>query len=305
MSDLQIGMTLFTMEDPETGDAPRWGDLQRRAALAEEVGFDTVWVADELQWEMEAWDSPRGWWECLSMAGALAASTSTIGIGTWVLSALHRNPGLIAKAAETLDEISDGRFILGFGSGHAGRQGEAFGFPLNYTVSRYEEALSIVTALRGNGRATLHGKYHSAVDQVLAPKGPRDGGCPLMLGGHGPRTMKLAVEHADIWSAYATKSSQPEAFSEMLDSLDSICREVGRDPGSIGRSIGVFVVAPGVEPEAWVAGDNPIHGSESQITDTILQFESMGCTRIELMVTGDVDTSIEALASVLAAVKSA
>ncbi|GMQ93944.1 MAG: LLM class F420-dependent oxidoreductase [Acidimicrobiia bacterium] len=305
MSDLRIGMTLSTMEDPGTGDAPRWRDVQRRAVRAEEVGFDTVWVADELQWEMEAWDSPRGWWECLSLIGAMAASTSTIGVGTWVLSALHRNPGLIAKAAETLDEISDGRFILGFGSGHAGRQGEAFGFPPNYTVSRYEEALSIVTALRGEGKATFHGKYHSAVDQVLAPRGPRESRCPLMLGGHGPRTMRLAVDHADIWSAYATNSSQPEAFSEMLDLLDSICRDVGRDPGSIGRSIGVFVVAPGVEPEAWVGGKEPIQGSESQITDTFLQFESMGCTRIELMLTGDVDASIEAFAPVLAAVKRA
>jgi alkanesulfonate monooxygenase SsuD/methylene tetrahydromethanopterin reductase-like flavin-dependent oxidoreductase (luciferase family) len=305
MSDLKIGMTLFTMEDPLTGYAPRWGDLQRRAVRAEEVGFDTVWIADELQWEMDAWDSPRGWWECLSLTGAVAASTSTIGVGTWVLSALHRNPGLIAKASETLDEISDGRFILGLGSGHAGRQGEAFGFPPNYTVSRYEEALSIVTALREEGEATFHGKYHSADGQVLAPKGPREGRPPLMLGGHGPRTMRLAVENADIWSAYATTSSQPEAFSEMVDSLDSICREVGRDPGSIGRSIGVFVVAPGAEPEAWVAGDDPIQGSEDQITDTFLRFASMGCTRIELMPTGDVDAAIEAFAPVLAAVEGA
>ncbi len=127
----------------------------------------------------------------------------------------------------------------------------------------------------------------------------------MLLGGHGPRTMRLAVENADIWSAFATKSSQPEAFSEMLDSLDTICGDVGRDPKSIGRSIGVFVVTPGAEPEAWVARNDPIQGSESQIADTFRRFESMGCTRLELMVSGDTDAAIEGLMPVLTEVRKA
>jgi alkanesulfonate monooxygenase SsuD/methylene tetrahydromethanopterin reductase-like flavin-dependent oxidoreductase (luciferase family) len=65
------------------------------------------------------------------------ASTSTIGIGTWVLSALHRNPGLTVKIAETIDEVSHGPFLLGLGAGHAGDQGATFGYPEDKTVSRY------------------------------------------------------------------------------------------------------------------------------------------------------------------------
>ena len=110
--------------------------------------------------ERDEWDEPIGWWECVAVTGAVAASTESINVGTWVLSALHRNPGLTARIAETLDEISGGRFIFGFGSGHAGRQGEAFGFPSDYTVSRYEEALSIIKSLRASGVTSLDGEYH-------------------------------------------------------------------------------------------------------------------------------------------------
>ena len=73
-----------------------------------EIGFDTLWTPDELLWRPA--DRPvMGVWEGVSMAGAVAAITSRASVGTWVMSALHRNPGIIAKTAETLDEISGGR----------------------------------------------------------------------------------------------------------------------------------------------------------------------------------------------------
>lgn len=304
MPSFEIGFVLFTMEDISTGEAPRWSELKEQAAQAEGAGFDTVWIADELQWETEAWDGPRGWWECGAITGAVAVSTSTIGVGTWVLSALHRNPGLIAKTAETLDEISDGRFILGLGSGHAGRQGEAFGYPPNYTVSRYEEALSLITALRRDKKASQAGTYHSAVDQVLAPLGPSEGQSPLMLGGHGPRTMRIAVEHADIWSSYATVSSQPEAFVEMLAQLDGICTEVGRDPETLGRSVGVFVTPPGMSTLPEFADEKPLTGSAEEIADALVRFKSMGFTRVEVMSAGPAEDLIGGLAPVLDGIRS-
>jgi alkanesulfonate monooxygenase SsuD/methylene tetrahydromethanopterin reductase-like flavin-dependent oxidoreductase (luciferase family) len=261
-------MTLLSMEDPTSGEAPRWRDLKRRAQLAESVGFDTVWVADELQWESEGWDGARNWWECVAMTGAIAATTERVEVGTWVLSGLHRNPGVTARAVESIDEISGGRFIFGLGSGHAGRQGEAFGFPSNYTVSRYEEALEIITELRDHGTSTFDGTYHKTKDQVMGPRSSGDRKIPLMLAGHGPRTMKLAVEKADIWSAYATKSSQPEAFAEMMIQLNDICELAGRDPASIGRSIGIAVAAPGAEPTGWLADAGTVQGSTDQIIDT-------------------------------------
>ena len=301
MSGLKLGMTLLSMEDPASGEAPRWNDLKRRAELAEAVGFGTVWVADELQWESEGWDGARNWWECVAIVGAVAAITEQVEIGTWVLSALHRNPGVTARAAEAIDEISGGRFIFGLGSGHAGRQGEAFGFPSDYTVSRYEEALAIITELRDDGVSTFDGDYHRTKDQVLGPRSLGDRRIPLMLAGHGPRTMGLAVDNADIWSAYATESSQPEAFEAMMTQLNDLCEAAGRDPASLGRSIGIGVAAPGAKPSGWLADNGTVQGSAEQIIDTFGRFVELGCTRLEIMAAGGQESTIEGLGPVVAA----
>ena len=147
MTRVKIGLVLPMLEAPGSDEKPEWESIRLIARRAEELGFDTVWIPDELLWRVDDWPGPGGWWECVAMAGAVAASTSRVEVGTWVLSALHRNPGLTAKVAETLDEISAGRFLLGLGSGHAGRQGEAFGYPLDKTIGRFEEALQIIVPL--------------------------------------------------------------------------------------------------------------------------------------------------------------
>lgn len=301
MGGLGIGMVLESGQDPILGTTPRWTDIKRQATSAEQVGFDTVWVPDELQWESEEWEDPMGFWECVAMAGAVAASTESISVGTWVLSALHRNPGLTARTVETLYEISGGRFLFGFGSGHAGRQGEAFGYPANYTVSRYEEALAIITSLRRNGRASFDGRFHSAKDLVMTPRPDSNPTIPLLLGGHKPRTMRLACEHADIWSAFVTSSSQPEAFGDLFQQFEETCEELGRDPETIGKSIGVVVAPPGREPSGILAEYEPIQGSVEQIVHTFGWFAEMGCTRLELMTAGDQDEMIEGFAPVIAA----
>ena len=290
-SQLKIGLVLPMLEAPSSGEKTAWQAIKIMAQQAEGMGFDTVWIADELLWRVPDWPGARGWWECVSMAGAVAASTSTIGVGTWVLSALHRNPGLSVKIAETLDEISDGRFVFGFGAGHAGDQGKTFGYPEDKIVSRYEEALEIIVpALRGQ-TVSRNGDYHRVHDLEIRPRGPRPGRIPLMLGAHGPRTMRLAARHADIWSAFATESSLPGWFEPMLGRVDQVCADIGRDPATLERSVGVFV-EPTDEPTAEAAGLGvPISGSPAEIAETIAGFREIGVTRVELMVwPGTVDS---------------
>lgn len=235
------------------------------------------------------------------MAGAVAASTSTITVGTWVLSTLHRNPGLTAKVAETLDEIAGGRFLLGLGSGHSGVQGDAFGYPPDKVVSRYAEALKIIVALLRTGHADYHGVHHRATDLQHIPHGPRPGAIPIMLGGHGPRTMRLAVDHADIWSAFATGSSLPEAFGSMLNQLDGICGEAGRDPSTLGRSIGVFVETTDDHSAEEIGLGVPIAGSSTRIAETIAGFGDLGVTRVEINLWPPSPAALEAFAPVLEA----
>jgi alkanesulfonate monooxygenase SsuD/methylene tetrahydromethanopterin reductase-like flavin-dependent oxidoreductase (luciferase family) len=153
---VKFGFVPAAFENPETGVKPSWETIRSQAVAAEEAGFDIVWAPDELLWRVPDWHGETGWWECVALTGALAAATSTIQVGTWVLSALHRSPGLSVKVAHTLDEISGGRFVLGLGSGHAGDQGKTFGYPMDKTVGRYEEALEIlVPALKGHPRWSL------------------------------------------------------------------------------------------------------------------------------------------------------
>ena len=133
MSSLELGLVLVTGET--TSGTARWTDLRAMAVRAEELGLDTVWVIDELLWRRED-RPPQGFWDGVSMAGAVAASTSRIKIGTWILSALHRNPGITAKVVETVDEISGGRFVFGLGAGHVWPgQAHAFGLPEDHLHS--------------------------------------------------------------------------------------------------------------------------------------------------------------------------
>ena len=141
MRSIELGIVLPLEEAWTDGSTPRWVEIRELATRAEAMGFDTVWIPDELLWLRDD-GPPRGWWEGVAMAGAVAASTSRIKVGTWILSALHRNPGITAKAVETLDEISGGRFVFGLGSGHAGRQAHAFGLPEDH----------VYRPLRGGGR---------------------------------------------------------------------------------------------------------------------------------------------------------
>lgn len=295
-----FGLVLPMFESPREGAKPSWSEVAALASRAEEMGFDMVWTADEIVWRVPDWPGPRGWWECLTMTGAVAAATSSVGVGTWVMSALHRNPGIVASAAETLDEISGGRFVLGLGAGHLGGGAPEFGYPTDKTVSRYAEALQIVVPLLRGETVTFTGDFHRAEGAEVRPRGPRPNEVPLMLGGHSTRTMTLAAMHADTWSAFATTSSLPAAFEDLTDRLDRICEEIGRDPGSIGRSVGVFV-EPGDAEEAESLGlGEAITGSTDQIVETLAEFATVGVTRVEIVPYPNTMATLERLAPVMA-----
>jgi alkanesulfonate monooxygenase SsuD/methylene tetrahydromethanopterin reductase-like flavin-dependent oxidoreductase (luciferase family) len=217
------------------------------------------------------------------------------------MSALQHNPGMIVQAAETLDEISAGRFVLGLGAGHGTGGFKDFGYPTDKTVSRYLEALEIIVPLlRGESDVSFDGQFHHTEGAEVRPRGPRPGRVPLMMGGHSTRTMTAAAAHADIWSAFARSSSLPEAFSPMTEQLDRICEAMARDPASIGRSVGVFV-EPGDAKSAETTGFGvAITGSIDQITETIAGFAEIGVTRVEIMPWPHTIGTLELLAPVFA-----
>ncbi len=294
MGRIEVGVVLPVQQLGPERRTVRWLDIQEMAFRAEELGFDTIWTPDELLWQSGATE-PAGFWDGISIAGAVAAITSTAKVGTWVMSALHRNPGIIAKTAETLDEISGGRFVFGLGAGHEWPgQARAFGLPERQIFDRYEEALRVIIPLLRGGRADVDGEWHTARDLVQRPVGPRPNAIPILMGGNGPRAQRLAVLNADIYSCYVELRSHVEEFRPRIQSLVRICEELGRDPATIGRSAGVYVnvMAP--------IGERPlaISGTPEQIADQFRRFGEVGFTSIEVMGPGSV-AELEELAPVL------
>jgi alkanesulfonate monooxygenase SsuD/methylene tetrahydromethanopterin reductase-like flavin-dependent oxidoreductase (luciferase family) len=297
MRTLELGLVLPMEESWTDGATARWTEIRELAIRAEAIGFDTVWIPDELLWRPPD-GQVRGWWECVAMTGAVAASTSRVKVGSWILSALHRNPGITAKAVETLDEISGGRFVFGLGSGHAGRQAHAFGLPEDHVFGRFAEAVEIIVPLLRRGRADFEGTFHAAHDLEHRPVGPRPGRIPIMIGAKGPKMLRLAALHADIWSWYVEERSDLEEFGPRLATLEAACLEVGRDPASIGRSAGIVVEPTSVTGAAEVLGA-PVRGSAEEIADGFRAFHAGGFTHIEVLLWPRTLAALEAMAPVL------
>ncbi len=150
----------------------------------------------------------------------------------------YRHPAVTAKMAAGIDRISGGRFVLGLGAGWQENEHRAYGLPFYTTaerLGRLDEACQIVTSLFANERTTFDGQYYRLADAPLSPK-PLQDPLPLMIGGGGERvTLRSAAKYAHEWNAFGT----PEVMKHKSEVLDRHCAEVGRDPATISRSVGL------------------------------------------------------------------
>jgi F420-dependent oxidoreductase-like protein len=216
-----------------------WPSLRTAALAAEAAGFDALWVDDHLLNDEGDADAPK--LEAWTLLAALAEVTSRATIGPLVGANTLRNPGLLAKMAATVDEVSNGRLVLGLGAGWFEREHDAFGFEFGASagerIDRLGEALPLLRRLLDGHRVTHDGRWYRLHDAVCSPV-PRHR-VPLLVGGRGRRrTLPLVARTADAWNTYAA----PEEYTERAAVLDAACREIGRDPRSIHRSVNVNVV---------------------------------------------------------------
>jgi alkanesulfonate monooxygenase SsuD/methylene tetrahydromethanopterin reductase-like flavin-dependent oxidoreductase (luciferase family) len=131
---MKLGIVLSTEEGGLQGRTPTFRDLQEMAQVAEQVGLDSIWLSDHLIYRFPG-QKELAPWEAFTMLSALAAVTTRIALGPLVACTSFRSPTLLAKMADTLDEISGGRFILGLGAGWHQPEYEAFGFPFDHLCS--------------------------------------------------------------------------------------------------------------------------------------------------------------------------
>ena len=187
MRPMKIGLVL-PMAEADGPGAGTWPRIRELALLAEAGGIDSLWVYDHLVFRM-AGEAEDGIHEAWTLLSALAAVTERAELGTIVLGTGFRPPALTAKMAATLDEIADGRLILGLGTGWHEPEYRAFGYPFDHRAGRFEEALEIIVPLLRGERVTLKGRWHDVEDAVLIPAPPRParvpGRMPILVAAKG------------------------------------------------------------------------------------------------------------------------
>src|SRR6059058_3522453 len=147
----KVGVLLPTIEGSMARATPRWSDIVAMARRAEALGFDSLWMPDHLLFPLAHRETVHGVWECWTLLAALAAATERVELGPLVSCTGFRNPALLAKMADTVDEISGGRLVLGLGAGWEAPEYAAFGYPTDHRVDRLEAALQIVVPLLRTG----------------------------------------------------------------------------------------------------------------------------------------------------------
>jgi len=288
---------------PEVERVVTWPEVRDMAITVEDVGFDSVWVGDHLLYRSAG--EAKGPWEVWSMLAAIAAVTDRVQIGPLVAATAFHSPAMLAKKAVTVDEISDGRLILGLGAGWNQVEFEAYGFAFDHRASRFEEAFTIIRTLLTVGAIDFDGEFYTLRDCELVPPA-RSNGIPLMIGSQGPRILRATLPYVDsvnVWHAgYGNTLDGAEA---LLGRIDSACAEVERDPTTLERSLAVFVRAPGGTVGARQGSPNrksslAIEGDHNTIAQHLVGLAALGVDHVQLVVDPITAPSIEWLGSVLA-----
>jgi alkanesulfonate monooxygenase SsuD/methylene tetrahydromethanopterin reductase-like flavin-dependent oxidoreductase (luciferase family) len=235
---MKVGVQL-----PEVERAVRWPELRSLALAAEETGFDSIWVGDHLLYRGDG-RPERGPWDCWSVLAALAAVTSRVELGPLVACTAFRRPGLLARAAAAVDELSGARLRVALGSGWNEAEFRAFGLPFDRRVARFEEAFEQIRRLLAGERVTVEGSFDQLDDALLLPPPAR--APPLMVGGIGPRLLGATLPHVDWWNTWFDQfGNRAEGFAALNARIDEACERAGRAPAEVARSACLLVATDG------------------------------------------------------------
>ena len=269
---------VFLANERENNKPRPYDSIREVAEQAEKDGFDSIWLPDHFFYR-NLGEPTRGIWECWTMLSALAQATHRLEIGTLVTCNSFRNPAILAKMATTVDEVSHGRLILGVGAGWNEPEYQAFGLPFDHRVARFEEALQILKPLLRQGHVDFAGHYYQARNCEIAPRGPRSEGPPLMVGSEGaPRMLKLTAQYADLWNTgYMGK---PETLADRRAKIEIACREIRRDPATLGVTALIGLWFPDLEAKKPSFFDNPLTGTVQEIAAAMRGYAELGVQHI-------------------------
>lgn len=292
---MKVGIIASPAEDTEIGHTFHYHEIQEMAQAAERIGLDSFWLSDHFLFRMPN-EPEGGQWDAFTFLGGLAATTTRIQLGPLVAATSFRNPALLAKMADSLDEMSGGRFLLGIGAGWHEPEYTAFGYPFDHLASRFEESLKIIAPLLREGHVDFQGTYVWARDSVVRPRGPSKNGPPLWIGASKPRMLRLVAQYADVFNSVWHRT--PEKAATQFDAFRAACHEVGRDPATVQLSAGTLahVLAPGESPKP---GEPPIVGTPEQVAEALAAFANVGTQHLIVVLDPPGVEGIERFAPVL------
>jgi probable F420-dependent oxidoreductase len=292
---VKVGVILPAAEADGEGETPPWQTIRSFALAAEACGLDSVWMFDHFFNRLPD-GTTEGMHEAWTIVSAVAAVTERIRIGTLVMCASFRSPALLAKMAATVDAVSDGRLILGLGAGWHDPEYEAFGFPIDHRVDRFDEALQIVVRLLRGETVTFHGRYHVVAHAVLAPApGHR---VPVHVAAFSPRMLRLAARHADGWNT-AWFGVADQELREHFAALDAAIVAEGRDPRTLERTVGMNVYDPEHQTPEGDDEEPSFAGSVDELAAAIDSYEALGVDHLIVLLQPMTETSLERLAGAL------
>ncbi len=293
---MKIGVQLPEVERPV-----RWSEVRDIALTVEDCGFDSIWVGDHLLYRDES-GTTKGPWEAWTSLAALAEATSSVRIAPLVAATSFHNPAMIAKFAATIDEISEGRLILGLGAGWNRTEYDAFGFPYDHRVDRFEEAFTIITTLIRQGAVDFEGRYYTHRGMELLP--PARSNMKILIGSNGPRMLRIALRRADMWNSwFEWFGNRASGLAPLQEEVDQACVDVGRDPGQVERTAAVYVQLAGGRGRE--AGDlergvaAPITGTAEEIAAELASFDGAGISHLQVVLDPIDVSGVEELAEIV------
>ena len=318
VSDMKIGVLVPIWTDSLAGKTPTLKQSLAFACHAEEVGLDSVWLTDHLYWETfidfraigieppaELEGVKAGQWECWTTAAAIAVQTKNIEIGTLVSNTTFRNPALLARTADNVVELSEGRFIFGIGAGDFVSEHQAYGFDFEKHVSRFENSLEIIKPLMEGQKISCEGEFHAVENAALLPKSAF--GTPKILIGTlkgKPRMSRLVAEFADMWNCMiafgdCSTVTYDAAWSPILEA----CERAGRDPSSLsqGATVAVNFSNGGYD---IMPTSVPFEGSTQQIADRFAEYAEKGVEHVSTIPHPWNENSLDRMGEVLNLLRS-
>jgi alkanesulfonate monooxygenase SsuD/methylene tetrahydromethanopterin reductase-like flavin-dependent oxidoreductase (luciferase family) len=316
---MQIGLILPHWTGACGGVTPDAREVVEFAKQAEQIGLDGVWLTDHLFHEPyldfleHGYELPEqmkgirsGFWEAWTLLAAIASETERVEIGTLVSNTAFRNPTLLANMAVTVNSLSGGRLTLGLGAGDFHSEHDFLGYPWERRVSRFEEALQIITPLLRGELVSFTGSYYQASEAEILPQGPVCLGPPILIGSMqvGPRMQRLTAQFGDGWSCWlAFEDSHVDGYAQRMRTMHHACERFDRDPATLRNTVTVGVNSP--DSPSLIPGATPITGSQMEVAGELRRYQELGVDHLAIYLQPCTVTGVEWLSGVIEQVRNA